>query len=66
MGGNAVPVAADFGGDHEADFATFDKASAHWVIDSQMNALNPVPVLFTQFGNPPDDIPVMTIPAYLW
>jgi hypothetical protein len=66
MGGNAVPVAADFGGDHEADFATFDKPSAHWVIDSQMNALNPVPVLLTQFGTPPDDIPVMTIPAYLW
>ena len=66
VAGKSIIAAADFSGDHQADVAVYDAPSAHWVIDSQMNAPGPVPVASIPFGNPPNDIPVMTIPAMLW
>ena len=66
MAGKSIIAVADFSGDNQADVAVYDAPSAHWVIDSQMNAPGPVPVASIPFGNPPNDIPVMTIPAMLW
>jgi hypothetical protein len=65
MGPNSKPVVADFNGDFHADFALYDPPSAHWALDSQMNAVNPVPVAWFVFGTPPHDIPVMAVPASL-
>jgi hypothetical protein len=66
MGANALPVVADFSGDNEADFAVYSSSTGGWALDSNMNAQGPVPVLAFTFGNPPNDVPVMTLPSVLW
>jgi FG-GAP-like repeat len=66
MASKSILVVNDFSGDFKADAGTYDMSSGYWAVNGQLTAVGPVPVASFQFGNPPNDVPVMTIPAMLW
>ncbi len=65
IGPNAKVVAGDFSGDATGDVATYDLATAHWAMQSQMANPQPTPVASFGFGTPGSSVPVLAIPSML-